>query len=116
MGSGPRQDDSKRIVNRLVLAQEAEGDALGAFHFYDTRREGLGERFRDHLGVALGKVQANPEIAPVIYRDLRRKLVERFPYAILYRAYPGFVFVVAIMHAKQNPGIWKRRATRGEPG
>jgi len=103
-------------VNRLVLAQEAERDALEAFYFYEDRREGLGERFRDHLGVALGKVQAGPEVAPVIYRDLRRKLVERFPYAILYRLYPGVVFVVAIMHAKQNPGIWKRRATRGEPG
>ena len=66
-------------MNRLVLAQEAERDALEAFHFYEARREGLGERFRDHLGVALGKVQAGPEVAPVIYRDLRRKLVERFP-------------------------------------
>jgi plasmid stabilization system protein ParE len=103
-------------VNRLVLAKEAEGDALEAFHFYEARREGLGERFRDHLGDAFGRVQASPEAAPVIYRDLRRKLIERFPYAILYRAYPGLVFVVAIMHAKQNPAIWKRRAIRGEPG
>jgi toxin ParE1/3/4 len=103
-------------VNRLVLAQEAERDGLEAFQFYEARREGLGERFRDHLGVALGKVQESPEVAPVIYRDLRRKLVERFPYAILYRVYPGIVLVIAIMHAKQNPGIWKRRATRSEPG
>ena len=48
-------------MNRLVLAQEAERDALEAFHFYEARREGLGERFRDHLGVALGKVQASPD-------------------------------------------------------
>ena len=103
-------------MNRLILALEAEADALEAFHFYEARREGLGERFREHLGIALGKVQASPEVAPVIHRDLRRRLVERFPYAILYRLYPGIVFVVAIMHAKQNPGIWKRRATRGDPG
>jgi hypothetical protein len=62
------------------------------------------------------RVQASPEVAPVVYRDLRRRLVERFPYAILYRVYPGIVFVVAIMHAKQSPGVWKRRATRGAPG
>jgi toxin ParE1/3/4 len=110
VGSGPRQDDSQQVVIRLVLAQEAERDALEAFEFYEARREGLGERFRDHVGVALGKVQASPEVAPVVYRDLRRRLVERFPYAILYRVYPGIVFVVAIMHAKQSPGVWKRRA------
>ena len=42
-------------MNRIVLAQEAERDALETFHFYEARREGLGERFRDHLGVALGR-------------------------------------------------------------
>lgn len=63
-----------------------------------------------------GRIQTSPEVSPIIYRDLRRKLVERFPYAILYRLYPGLVYVVAIMHAKQNPAIWKRRASGGEPG
>jgi toxin ParE1/3/4 len=103
-------------VTRVVFSSEAEADALGAFRFYEDRREGLGERFRDHVGVALGRIQTSPEVSPIIYRDLRRKLVERFPYAILYRLYPGLVYVVAIMHAKQNPAIWKRRASGDEPG
>jgi len=103
-------------VTRLVFSAEAESDALGAFRFYEDRREGLGERFRDHLGIALGRIQTSPELCPTIYRDLRRKLVERFPYAILYRVYPGLVYVVAIMHAKQNPAIWKRRGSSSEPG
>ena len=58
--------------------------ALGACRFYEDRREGLGERFRHHLGIALGRIQTSPELCPIIYRDLRRKLVERLPYAILY--------------------------------
>ena len=91
-------------------------DALGAFRFYEDRREGLGERFRDHLDIALGRIQTSPELTPIIYRDLRRKLVERFPYAILYRVYPGLVYVIAIMHATQNPVIWKRRASGSDPG
>jgi plasmid stabilization system protein ParE len=103
-------------VTRVVLSEEAERDALTAFAFYEERREGLGERFRDHVGIAFGRIQASPELSPIIYRDLRRRLVERFPYAILYRVYPGLVYVVAIMHAKQNPAIWKRRASSGEPG
>ena len=101
---------------RLVLSPEAEADALSAFRFYEERREGLGERFRDHVGLALTRVQNNPEEAPVIYRDLRRKLVQRFPYMVLYRLYPGLLYVVAVMHARQNPVIWKRRASLGEPG
>ena len=107
---------SKRVLTRVVFSAEAEADALGAFRFYEDRREGLGERFRDHVGVALDRIQTSPEVSPIIYRDLRRKVVERFPYAILYRLYPGLVYVVAIMHAKQDPAIWKRRASGGEPG
>jgi len=103
-------------LTRVVFSAEAEADALGAFRFYEDRREGLGERFRDHVGVALDRIQTSPEVLPIIYRDLRRKVVERFPYAILYRLYPGLVYVVAIMHAKQDPAIWKRRASGGEPG
>jgi toxin ParE1/3/4 len=76
----------------------------------------LASDFRDHLGFALSRIQTNPEEAPVVYRALRRKLVERFPYAVLYRIYPGLVYVVAVMHAKQNPAIWKLRATSNEPG
>jgi toxin ParE1/3/4 len=103
-------------VTRVVLSEEAEVDALIAFRFYEERRVGLGERFRYHVGIALARIQASPELSPIIYRDLRQRLVERFPYAVLYRVYPGLVYVVAIMHAKQNPAIWKRRASGGEPG
>ena len=103
-------------MTRVVLSEEAEVDALTAFRFYEERREGLGERFRDHVGIAFGRIRVSPELSPIIYRDLRRRLVERFPYAILYRVYPGLVYVVAIMHAKQNPAIWKRRASSDEPG
>jgi plasmid stabilization system protein ParE len=103
-------------VIRVVFAAEAEADALSAFQFYEERREGLGERFRDYVGVALAGIQRNPERYPVVYRNVRRRLVERFPYVIIYRLYPGVVYVVALMHARQNPAVWKRRVTGNEPG
>ena len=101
---------------RVVLAAEAEADALSAFRFYEERRERLGERFRDHLGGAISRIQRNPEEAPVVYRDLRRKLVQRFPYMVLYKVFPGLLYIVAVMHTKQDKATWQRRASLGEPG
>jgi toxin ParE1/3/4 len=98
-------------VIRIVFREEARADALSAFSFYEERREGLGERFRDHLGVAITAIQRSPELYSVVHRDLRRRLVERFPYAVFYRLYPGVVVIVAVMHARQNPAMWKRRAS-----
>jgi plasmid stabilization system protein ParE len=103
-------------VIRVVFSDEAKSDAVAAFTFYEERYEGLGEHFRDHLGAAFTRIQNNPEEAPVIYRNVRRKLVQRFPYAVLYRIYPSVIYVVAVMHAKQDPAKWVRRATRDELG
>jgi hypothetical protein len=54
-------------VIRIVLSDEAKADALDAFEFYEHRSDGLGERFRDHLGLALSKIQTKPELYPVVY-------------------------------------------------
>jgi hypothetical protein len=42
-------------VIRVILADEARADALEAFAFYERRREGLGERFREHVDHAISK-------------------------------------------------------------
>ena len=55
---------------RVVFSFEGESDALGAFEFYEERREGLGERFRDHVSVALGRIQQNPDQWRVCFRWL----------------------------------------------
>lgn len=101
---------------RVIFTDEARADALEAFAFYEERRAGLGERFREHVDLAISKIQDAPLTYPLVYRDVRRKLVERFPYAILYRIYPGIVAVVALMHGRQLPATWKRRARRSDPG
>jgi len=97
-------------VRQLILRAEARADALEAFSFYEGNRPGLGVEFRNHLDFALSRIVDGPERYPFIYKDLRRRLVERFPYAILYRVYPDAVVVVAVMHGRQDPRVWKRRA------
>lgn len=94
----------------LIFRAEARADALEAFRFYEKRQRGLGVAFREHLDFALARILESPQRYPFIYRDLRRRLVERFPYAVLYRDYPEAVVVVAVMHARQNPQVWKSRA------
>lgn len=59
----------------------------------------MGERFRDHLGIAIAAIQRSPELYAVVHRDVRRRLIERFPYAVFYRVYPGMV-VGGVMHAR----------------
>jgi toxin ParE1/3/4 len=99
----------------IVLSDDARTDALDAFDFYEARSRGLGERFRDHVDFAMRQIARDPERYPIVYRDLRRRLVERFPYAVFFKVYPDLVFVVGIMHGRQNPERWKLRARGSEP-
>jgi plasmid stabilization system protein ParE len=52
----------------------------------------------------------NPELPATIYRDVRRALVRRFPYAIYYRVEPERIAVIAIHHGKRDPRHWQSRA------
>jgi toxin ParE1/3/4 len=97
-------------VKAALLSDEARADVLETFAFYEARSAGLGVRFREHLDHAIDRIVEDPERYPTVYRGLRRRLVERFPYAVYYRAYPETIFIVAVMHGRRSPARWKSRA------
>ena len=82
---------------------EAAEDLRTAHDWYEERRAGLGHRFLDAVENAVTRISSDPRAFPVYHRDLRRVLVERFPYALYYRIYPAQVAVVAVFHGRRSP-------------
>lgn len=41
--------------------------------------------------------------------DLRRFVLHRFPYVIVYLVDPGEIVVLAVAHTRRRPGYWRRR-------
>jgi len=41
--------------------------------------------------------------------DVRRCLVNRFPFGVLYSVEPTSIFVIAVMHHRRRPDYWKNR-------
>ena len=87
----------------------AQNDVDEAFEWYESQRNGLGEEFREKLREAIQRIESNPNQYQVVYRDLRRALLERFPYGLFYREMPTAIVVVACFHTSRNPGRWARR-------
>jgi plasmid stabilization system protein ParE len=75
----------------VVLRAEAEQ----AFDWYEAQKAGLGVEFAEAVQVVYDRIAANPLIHQVVFSDIRRGLVRRFPYAILYRPHAERVEVVA---------------------
>jgi hypothetical protein len=45
----------------------------------------------------------------IIDDDIRRSLVNRFPFGILYSEYDNGIYVLAVMNLHRHPDYWKNR-------
>jgi len=98
-------------MKRLVIFRNAARlDFLETCAWYDQRRFDLGSRFAAAVEQTLEMVSTSPESFPTVYRDVRRALVRRFPYGVFYRIRGESIHVLAVMHGRRDPALWKSRA------
>jgi plasmid stabilization system protein ParE len=93
----------------LILRPAAAADVEEAYSWYERQRLGLGEEFLGVIDAGLSEIAAHPLRCAIQFRDTRRFLLTRFPYAIFYRVYPNAIVVVACMHGRRHPLRWRRR-------
>ena len=94
---------------RYSFHPAAETEFVKAVEYYEEREEGLGHDFAVEVYATIERILAHPQAWPVIEEDIRRSLVRRFPYGILYAEDEDEIFVVAVMHLHREPDYWKRR-------
>lgn len=88
---------------------EAEKELRDARDWYRSRAFELGEDFLDRVDEALERISQFPRSAPVVHRNIRRQLLERFPHSILYVVEPDRIVVLAVFHGRRDPAVWKGR-------
>jgi hypothetical protein len=93
------------VAYRRVAAKELDR----AIQYYEECRSGLGEEFYTRVQETVARVIRTPEAWPAGAAGTRRALVNRFPYAVIYRVSPGILTVVAIASTSQRPGYWRHR-------
>ena len=93
----------------LTIRKEAELDINSLFEYYENKRVGLGHDFLLCIEECLSKVERNPGHYKIIYKELRRIAVRRFPYRIFYFVQNNLVIVTAVFHARKDPQAWGRR-------
>jgi plasmid stabilization system protein ParE len=91
------------------LTPEADLDAQQAIRWYDERNREIGDDFLRKINECIISVEKNPERYPVVYRQMRRALVDRFPYEVLYEIESDQITIYAIYHCARDPNVWKRR-------
>ena len=93
----------------VIFHSEARTELVEAAAYYDERAGGLGMDFHDEVLAAIELTLRHPRMWPDIGDGIRRCLVRRFPYAVLYETTPFYFYVYAVMNLRRHPDYWKHR-------
>lgn len=97
---------------RVVARDEAEADIAEAALWDERQRAGLGREFIGGVDACFALLAQQPKVFPLVHRSARRGLLRKFPYLVIYRVFPEFISVVAVMHKRRNPRGWTSRNSR----
>jgi hypothetical protein len=96
----------------------AYAEYVDAAAWYEEQRDGLGDEFMKEVECVLRAIARTDEFVTAPIEDLgagavvRRELVRRFPYVVVFVENDALRKVIVIRRADSDPQRWWARATR----
>ncbi len=98
------------IVRPVIIIPRARAELVEAQDWYEHEAPGLGRRFRSAVDAAMERISDNPQQFPLVYKSIRRALLRRFPYTLMFVIEPdGALIVIACFHGSRDPAGWQER-------
>jgi len=96
-------------MDRPEFHRLAERELNEAAQYYDGEEPRLGSSFLQEVDRCLQSIEAQPEAGVILRGSVRRRLLRRFPYALLYKIQPSGIRILAVMNLKRRPTYWVGR-------
>ena len=93
----------------IRFSSDADAELAEARQWYAHQRQDLDLEFMDSVDEALTRVVRNPHLYPIVYRNVRRAVVRRFPFAIFFDISEDEIQVIAVFHSRRDPEDWQSR-------
>jgi len=98
---------------QVVSRPEAENDVVEIAAWYDSRTDGLGDKFVEQFLAVLDQLTINPFLhcRRHPHKDIRWRYPKSFPYRVIYEVIEQerVVIVAAVLHAVRHDREWNRR-------
>jgi plasmid stabilization system protein ParE len=91
---------------RIRFLEAAQLEVDDAVAWYDEREEYLGRDFLDELDRAIRRIKSFPLASTEIEPGIRRCLLARFPYGLIYGIDEDLIIVIAVSHLHREPRYW----------
>lgn len=98
----------------IRFLEEAVDEFSDAVRYYNSERPGLGYELAVEVKNTLGRIKKYPQSWTEVFPGIRKCIVNRFPYSVLYHEKKELILIVAIMHMRRKPENWKGRLGRIE--
>lgn len=94
---------------RIEIHPAALAELKSGVEWYLERSEPAAQEFVAEVDRAIARVIESPRRWPAGEHKTRRFVLQRFPFAIIYRKKDSGVQVLAFAHGHRRPGYWKER-------
>ena len=94
---------------QVRFSEIANTELIDACDWYERQQAGLGLRFKSDVREAALRIARSPLLFPVELEDVRRYVMNRFPYTLRYVLRGNEVWVLAVSHQHRRPDYWVER-------
>jgi toxin ParE1/3/4 len=101
-------------MRRVRLESKARAELDAAISWYEEQSPGLGSRLWESIDEVLSRLRTTPDgstTVPDVPAELgvRRALIRRFPYAVIFMVRGDLVEIIAVAHTSRRPNYWLDR-------
>lgn len=96
-------------MSQVILHAEAEAEVDAAFEWYWGQSRNAAIGFLEELSRLQSQIRRNPRQFPLVTPTLRKALLNRYPYYLLFHQKEARIEILVVAHAKREPGYWKSR-------
>ncbi|MBW1699940.1 MAG: type II toxin-antitoxin system RelE/ParE family toxin [Deltaproteobacteria bacterium] len=94
---------------KVIFSRFARQELEDAVHYYELQYLGLGKKFKEEIKRAVSRITRYPKAWSVERGDVRKCLLHKFPYKLLYSIEQDHIFVIAVAHQHRKPNYWVER-------
>ena len=96
-------------MHSVIFTRAARAELIEAQDWYERESTGLGRRFRQAIDALIGRMSDNPRQFPMVFKNVRRAVLRRFPYSLFFVVEDDALIVIACFHASRDPSHWQER-------
>jgi hypothetical protein len=90
----------------VVFRESAAHQPREAQSWYESQRPSLGAEFARSPEAVVHRIARQPDGAPLVWEDVRRAHLKRFPYSIFFIVEADRLVVLSCMHQRRDSAGW----------